>query len=1311
MPWGLGTWGLSVWGGTIVLVPGQFPTSPLFDVYCFGPSIPTSTLPLFAGVSITPGPDFSTDPTTLDMVITSTDSSEGVLHVTSSVGSVSTLQVLYQTTSLPPNFNDVLNEHIFFGTVDVAGPAAGVFLSKAGIAYAGTSTSARQILPGSQDFVSEDEFWLMRIVVSGNTNAVYIYITKLSDIEAGSAEILRYILPIVPYSSCPQDTSSGTWVKVKGNASHPSQIDLGSICLASKAIIPNIPPVADPGPDQAIPTCEILRLDGSGSRDAEGKALTYKWRLIDAPTGSMFGFTGSDGHTIPLLVPTGFTDHFYSASFGGVSPIPISAGDVLVVQGKVYEIVTTGTDINGHFVQITDFLLPDSIPSSNYKIVKQNGISNPTSVNPTFYPDIPGFYKFDLTVFDGALYSTPESVVINVVQSFLPRGVIPDLRFIWNYLSDFWDLVEERDRIDTVWGALAQVAATELYTLWQIEYSKSLRDVQRTFIRRWLHYDLLLREPYPEITPMRVIFRGVDSISILNTGGAYTGQRLDLTIPYTAAPVSITFTGVNPLTPTVIAAQIQAVLRTVDTRFVVTVVPVDGTHSLVRIYAPFSFTVANTSTTTLFALGAQNQALQGVSGILTNPNTYKVDISLLGIDIQENDVLVVRVTDPNGDYNVAARIIAPIDSAADTLRYQRLALKDALPLASSTTWYIPATAVSSQIDFWNGLVTTGDIAALEVIDEQTGQTLFYQSTVRAAVGSAANMVAFDPTAIGDFLAAPSRFVVLYWGTYRRTYMPIESLIVDIPTLQRTIKQPNENEVLRRNLDFFLETYRGSKCLRFDPTIWVTSSPVIPVPRLWGEYNYLDNRPTIEANFGIPVEFTLDDLSQLPSSIDYLSAVRGIWYAFLNGPTMFNLRAGTQILLGLPFAEVTGTITEIRTDFSPTQGRILIQDTAPPNVTRSYHYPSVLSLETNPTAGRAYAAGDTVSAFAPLVKGAEVIDYVKDPKWFQGWMNQGGFFEVEKFHRFIVRVNSAAFTLPSLMFVQNFIKRIKPTYTFPTFIVQEAVKDAEVDVTDQINLVGRLDVQDGAYFSSPGTVTAWDVPDTSPGQIIGGLVQPWVGSLSSHYKQAYDTDTNDMITGTFPTSPTPDGQTQWGFDRPITGNHGMAAILREVWGGGVPADDEVFVNGMPLVDLVGAIFSRKHQGSIPAAGMEVDDAFTAAGVASYNTLTVLWKGDPGATSDSFRIKIYKNGVLQIDMPFTASSPGGNVTFASYLAPPFQITALGVVANDVITAFIVPDGGGDRRPYYREVVVALCHSTVIWNTGNAVAAGTYIAYRAL
>src|SRR5208282_3298686 len=101
------------------------------------------------------------------------------------------------------------------------------------------------------------------------------------------------------------------------------------------------------------------------------------------------------------------------------------------------------------------------------------------------------------------------------------------------------------------------------------------------------------------------------------------------------------------------------------------------------------------------------------------------------------------------------------------------------------------------------------------------------------------------------------------------------------------------------------------------------------------------------NFGIPAGFTLDDLAQLPSNIDYLSTVSGLWYAYWNGPTMFNLRAGVQILIGLPFADETGIIVEIRNDFSVSTGLILVQDVANSAVVRSYSYPVSITLETNP----------------------------------------------------------------------------------------------------------------------------------------------------------------------------------------------------------------------------------------------------------------------------------------------------------------------------------------------------------------------------
>jgi parallel beta-helix repeat protein len=48
----------------------------------------------------------------------------------------------------------------------------------------------------------------------------------------------------------------------------------------------NSPPIANAGPDQQVTVGAVVSLDGSGSRDPDGSALSFAWQLLAAPAGS-----------------------------------------------------------------------------------------------------------------------------------------------------------------------------------------------------------------------------------------------------------------------------------------------------------------------------------------------------------------------------------------------------------------------------------------------------------------------------------------------------------------------------------------------------------------------------------------------------------------------------------------------------------------------------------------------------------------------------------------------------------------------------------------------------------------------------------------------------------------------------------------------------------------------------------------------------------------------------------------------------------------------------------------------------------------
>lgn len=1288
MSGGFGTgWGITPWGGFLLPSGGPPPVPPTppegWDIYVWfeyehsmgdiltDPSVTTS------------GGSFEINLSN-DLCIRSGDpapETDAVFLMTSLVPASWTGQCTGTAHLLPADFSNLSQSHIYYGVADATGIAAGIFISSAGIAYTGAVsfpfgelvlTSPFQVIPGTAGMIEQGVSYTYRIAVDSHTQTVYLFATETALLEDGiTGPRLVAILPAIPSNEVVEDV---TTISVKGTNVHPTWFCASMLGLATDLYMPNVPPYADAGKDQSLRMCGVGKLDGSASRDPEGGNITYSWRLIDAPPSSTFAFEGHDGFTIPLPVPTGYTNKFYSSSLGAEALLdPIVVGDVLLEQGVAYSIVATGVDGSGFFVRVTTNAFVDSLAATSFKLLRQRFLSGATSVHPTFYPDIPGLYKFDLVVFDGQYLSAPATTVVNVLESQVPKGVIPDLGFMWQYLSDFWHLVEDRDRIQVYWEGMAQVAAAELLNLWQVDYGKSLRDIQRTFQRRWLHYDLRLPEPIPDLTSVRKAYGGVYSLE--QPGGGFTGVSGTVLVIESPvhAPLRITFVQADPFPVEKVVATVQAKLRGASVQYAVEAIGT-STGTLVRILAPFYFRIGADTTTTIFSVGDYNRPISGTGGVRITPRVYRVEKSLLNLDIREGDLLVV-----DGEGYVITRVT---DDPTDSLWNQRVLVQSDMPMLPGANWSISSTVSSRLLNFYDGMLTAGDTAVFEVVDSAQEGLVLLSAPVQAACKDVVTSLGIDLSGIDQYLSIPTVSYRLAYAA-RRTRVPIGDLVTDIPCLQESILEKDNSAILRRNVDYYLEEFRGKNCIRivagnaWDPgDVWEGKEPA---DRLWAEVTYFDNRPAIEANFGILAEFTLDQLNEVSSDLDYLSAVRGLWYSYLNGPTMYNLRVGAQILLGLPFAEEAGVIEEIRTDFSVTQGRILMRDAANEAIVRSYHYPRSLTLEVNPATGALYAVGDSVKQFAPLVVGAHVTDYVKEPGWFEGIMRQGVFFEVEKYHRFMVQVDSAAFSLSSLMFVRSFVLRVKPTYTFPMFVVRVKVDDTGVSVDDRVIGRGRLVLNDGACFNGWNFATMLD--DV---RAAGGAVRNQIDANSNPYDVP-------------PVFPIADSPMQWGWDKKYLCPEDfiVGSMLLQHPGGAVPLDSGYSLDGG---NTPAHYFDASGVTSVPGTGYAFSNVSTAGVTGSIELVTLIVQGnlsigDPG----TYRMVIRQNGSNLPGILVTIPQEGGFFDVG--------LVAIPVISGDTIELLLVPEDGLTKAPSWLFISFTFKQGAIPFAIDDGLPAGSY------
>lgn len=249
---------------------------------------------------------------------------------------------------------------------------------------------------------------------SGNGNPLTYYWTMLS-VPPGSTATLSDAHAVAPAFVVDKAGSYVAQLIVNDGAadSLPSQVTISTI---------SVKPVANAGPDQVVNVNSTVQLNGSGSTDANGLALTYQWSLISVPTGS--AAVVSDASAVnptfiddrpgtfiaQLIVNNGLLaslpDTVLITTNPVAAPTANAGANKTIRQGDTVQLSGSGTDPQNLPLTFQWTLI--NKPAGSSAILSSTAIANPA-----FVADLTGDYIAQLIVNNGFLSSAPVTVTFS----------------------------------------------------------------------------------------------------------------------------------------------------------------------------------------------------------------------------------------------------------------------------------------------------------------------------------------------------------------------------------------------------------------------------------------------------------------------------------------------------------------------------------------------------------------------------------------------------------------------------------------------------------------------------------------------------------------------------------------------------------------------------------------------------------------------------------------------------------------------------------------------------------------------------------